>query len=239
VKADEPGSTLTLRDLWVDDTAPWERPAVLGTRVGRGLDAIGADVTLERAIVERSRELGMFLSDGTATVADVVVRDGLGDAANGTGGFAIAVVGDQTVGASDLSLARARDTALFAASGGRFTGMRVRITDTRAAECAATTCTDHPGGVGASAILGGAIDLTDFTVSGAALCGVQVAGGALDLRTGRVDHCAIGANVQDASYDFARLSDGVVYADNERNLDSASLPVPMPSSPIAVTDTPP
>jgi hypothetical protein len=55
----------------------------------------------------------------------------------------------------------------------------------------------------------------------------------MDLSTGEVRGHAIGACVQNDSYDLDRLTTDVVY-DNDTNLESTALPVPEP----VVTITP-
>jgi hypothetical protein len=62
---------------------------------------------------------------------------------------------------------------------------------------------------------------------------VQIAeGGQLDLANGRVRGHPIAACVQADGYDLGRLSDDVVYEDNDSNIQTTNLPVPAPVSPI-------
>ena len=60
-----------------------------------------------------------------------------------------------------------------------------------------------------------------------ALCGVMVVEGDLDLADGEVSKNPIGASVQDEGFDFGRLSDGVIYLENESNLDARAVPTPV------------
>ena len=54
----------------------------------------------------------------------------------------------------------------------------------------------------------------------------------MDLHHGEVSGNLIGANVQTEDFELARLQDDVTYADNERDLDTALLPVPDPAGGI-------
>lgn len=238
VKADFQSGPVLLEDLWVHDTERWDREPAGRTTVGRGIDTVDSAVTIARAIVERSREFGIFAARGSLELSDVVVRDTRGEAVTGEDGIGLLGVDRASVAATDVLLERNRDTSLYASSDAHVTASRIRIVDTLARACAATTCTTHAAGVGVSVVPGGAIELSDFTVSRAVLCGVQVAGGQLDLHRGRVEGSPIGANVQDVGYDIARLTDMVVFADNDRNLDSASLPTPDSAMPIELAEGP-
>lgn len=82
-------------------------------------------------------------------------------------------------------------------------------------------------GTGLASIEGGAFSVTGFRISDNVVCGVQLAAqGALDLVDGEVSRNPIGANVQSAEFDVARLQSGVVYRDNDVTLDASALPVP-------------
>jgi hypothetical protein len=79
--------------------------------------------------------------------------------------------------------------------------------------------------------MGGRIRARRFIFANNVLAGVQVAaGGQVDLDDGEIRGSPIGANVQDSGYDVSRLSRSVRYTDNGTNLDSTSLPVPMPGA---------
>lgn len=70
------GTSVTLRDVTIEDTLHRQSDGLFG----RGLGAqAGAQVTVERAVIERSRELAVYASQpGTlVTMTDVVVRDTL------------------------------------------------------------------------------------------------------------------------------------------------------------------
>lgn len=237
VKLDPPASQLTLENAWVHDVTRFGRAPIGGTTAGRAIDVNTATSTFRRVIVERARDVGVYIYDGSAELSDVVVRDTQGDEVAETGGDGIDVTG-ATVSLIDVLLERNRDTSLFVNYDATLTGTRVRVLDSLQAQCATTTCVGTAGGIGIASTTGGEVTLTDFLVSRAALCGVQVAGGGMDLHSGRVERCLIGANVQDPGFDFARLSDMVQYTDNERNLDSSSLPVPVARTSVDAIEPP-
>jgi hypothetical protein len=87
------------------------------------------------------------------------------------------------------------------------------------------------GGLNAAAFRGGTLRLTFFE-STDALAGILVGeNGEVDLDTGIVRHCAVGASVQVPGYDLSRLGSRVVYRDNGIDLDADPLPVPDPGLP--------
>jgi hypothetical protein len=118
---------------------------------------------------------------------------------------------------------------MIAHAGSSFEMTRVRVVDTAAAACADTTCPGASAGVGVGIYRGGHVTLRDFEIAQTALCGVQLAsGGEADLEDGTIAESPIGINVQEADYDFDRLTRGVEHVGNGRNVDSAMLPIPEP-----------
>jgi hypothetical protein len=64
-------------------------------------------------------------------------------------------------------------------------------------------------------------------IEGAPLCALQVAeGGSLDVESGEIRENAIGACLQIEGYDVSRVTDGVIYQDNETHIDAIGGPVP-------------
>lgn len=103
----------------------------------------------------------------------------------------------------------------------------VRVSNIRERSCVRSTCPTEGGGSGVAAVFGGAITARGLEVVGAPLCGVQVAeAGSLDVESGTIRESSIGACVQIDGYDLARIVAGVVYRDNERNVESANVYVP-------------
>ncbi|MGF1466819.1 MAG: hypothetical protein ACFCGT_11865 [Sandaracinaceae bacterium] len=87
----DPGSEARLEDLVVRDTMPRESDDMFG----RGLGVqFGPRVVLRRALLERNRDVGIFVGGGgaDALIEDVVICDTLAEASDGTGGRGLNVV---------------------------------------------------------------------------------------------------------------------------------------------------
>lgn len=109
-------------------------------------------------------------------------------------------------------------------------GTDVTVVSVAPRPCASTSCPGEPFGTALGAYYGARIELTGFLLSDADLCGLQVAAAAgVDLRSGIVSGCEIGACVQIDGYDLDRLTDGVAYFDNAVDLQSTTLPIPEPN----------
>ena len=121
------------------------------------------------------------------------------------------------------------ELGLFASEpGSSVRGTDVLVLDTLPRECALEQCEGFEAGIGVGAYSEASITLTSFRVERASLVGLQLArGGTIDLSVGVVSGCPIGANVQTDAFDAARLTDRVVYRDNERNFDGSELPLPL------------
>jgi len=219
----EEGSRLTARDVVLEGTEADEAGFF-----GQGLLVErGASAELERAVIARSPHIGVSIEGvgSTLSLRDVLVRDGLGQPADGLFGRGLNVQDGAAVTLERAALASNRDVSIFVGGeGATLRGSDVTVTDTARRACA-PGCSE--AGVGIGAYVGGLIDLRAFAVRRAALTGVQVArDGAMDLHDGEIAESPIGANVQVDDYDLTRLQDGVAYRDNDRNLDAATLPVP-------------
>ena len=220
------GTTATLRDLFVLGTQPRQADGVFG----RGLVTQGGShVTVERAVVEGNHEAGVAVLDEGATLVDLDL-DVLDTASAPLGpGRGLSV---QTGGSAELTRVRlqsSREVGLFASEpGSSVRGTDVLILDTLPRECAIELCNDFAAGIGVGAYAEAAVTLTSFRVERASLVGLQLArGGTIDLAVGVVSGCPIGANVQTDAFDAARLTDRVIYRDNERNFDGSELPLPL------------
>jgi len=219
------GSTMALTDVVVRD--------VLGSTLDVSGTGINADaqgrIDALRVAVLRVRTAGIRIT-GEASLegADVLVASMLSQERDGEFGYGITA--DRRGGI---------DLARVAVDGGRHAGAVVfqagstlALTDadlgpTLERECVATGCAG--GGIGVAALQGGVAFVARFRVHGSALCGVQVAtDGWLTLEDGVVESNLIGANVQVDPFDYAAITDRVLYRDNTRDLDATSLPLPAP-----------
>ncbi|MGH2830676.1 MAG: right-handed parallel beta-helix repeat-containing protein [Actinomycetota bacterium] len=121
---------------------------------------------------------------------------------------------------SDSSIA---DTAFLGAAA-YSEGTILTILDSRIDD---TTQVGDCGGFSVSALDDGYVRLEDVTLIGSDRCGLMIAtGGTADYHIGYVSEHPIGACVQTEGFDVLRLQSRVVYDDNERQLDSTTLPVP-------------
>ena len=220
-----PGTTVVLDGVVVRDTAG--HPA--GDSLGRAINVMeGAQLTMTRAIVERSREAGIVTDgwDTVSTLTDVVVRDTREQMSDGAGGRGISVQYGATVEMERALLERSMEVGLFVYEEGATARLSSAIIRDTASDSFGMS------GHGMGAYLSGRIVASDFLVTASALAGLQLArGGVADLQDGEVSRNVIGANVQTPDFDLGRLQVRVRYVDNETSLDAAELPVPEPSVP--------
>jgi hypothetical protein len=103
----------------------------------------------------------------------------------------------------------------------------VEIQTVDAQACVESTCVGDPAGHGIAVVGAGTATVSRFSVSDPFLCGVFLSNTAsLDLTTGVVRRADIGACIQVPDYDTSRLTNEVVFVDNDVNLDATMLPVP-------------
>jgi hypothetical protein len=216
--------------------------------VGAGLFiSEGASVNLERVEIDRATGTGFVLSgwpsiEGalspavalapTVQVTDMLIRDTrslpmTSVEAPGEMGRGIQVQVGTLVG-NRVRLEGNREIGLMAFSADIELN-NLHIVGTMPAQCA-DTCRIDAFGHGLVAGRNTSISVRQFAIEGSELCGVLLYDDpSLFLTDGQVSGSAIGACIQVDGYDDNRLSNGVVYFDNERNLDSTSLPVPDPA----------
>lgn len=217
------GTSITLSDLVARDTLP--RP---GNEFGYGVQAIeNARLTLTRAVFERCHEVGIISGLGATVMAqDLVVRDtqptvrALGRGISAQSGSIVQV--------ARAVISGSRETAIAALEPGTSVTMTdARLVDTRTTECGG--CASGSAVVAESS----RVTMTRFEIDNADLCGLLLGGTSeVDLDTGLVIGCNIGACVQVPGYDLDRLSRAVEYRDNVVNLDATTLPLPDPLDPV-------
>ena len=203
---------------------------------GRALSVqeAGAGAEVVRGDFARSHEIGIATHEGTTLrLTDVAVRDTASRVSDSMIGDGLSCDGGDVEGTRVL-LDGNRRAGVLARGGARLRLSALTVRATMPQQCATTTCSGEGFGVGVVAVGGGRLSATDFAVVGAALCGALVADGSseVDLSHGQVRGCEIGACIQSGGYDVSRLSLDVLYADNGRNLDTTSLPVPTAVPPL-------
>jgi hypothetical protein len=224
--------TLRLKDARATRTLPMARkpfdfaPTFV---LGRGIDLeAGTDAHVERSLFDDNLDSAITAGGNGTNVflRDVVARDTTAGDTEGQGGSAMYVVGGARVFVEGARFERSRQVSVWVY--GSSVEMRdVDVVDSWQSACRTESCSMQAGGIGIGSYGSAIVDVDHFLVWRSSLCGVQVAsGGQLTLHHGAVVRAAIGANVQDPGYDFTRLSDDVVYVDNDRTLDAAQLTPP-------------
>ncbi len=222
------GSAIALTDVRVADTQL--RADGYG---GRGINAqLSSTVTVARVAVDGSHEVGVLLAGGSSLEGeDLHVSDTRESTAPGGDGRGMSIqLSDATL--RRVSVRDSHGLGIFVYGVSHLEASAIVVEDTVAADCSITTCTGtlaHGHGVG---VYGDAsADLSDLLIQRSAVCGIHIGEGAeVDLANGVIRENAIGACVQNADLDLARLQHDVAYDDNGTNLEATRLPVPMASS---------
>ncbi len=220
-------ATLLLEDAVLHDTRG--RPDGAN---GRGIQTqVNAMLTMHRVAVERSREVGIQLTDGTMVSGeDVIVREMLSDDITGQTARGIGAESGSVVSLTRVSVTNVRELGIGAFSAGTQLMLSdLEVSDIQRAECPESVCPSSATTAGVGTYESGAIVAENFVVERSVLCGVQVADdGSLDLTTGEITDSELGACIQVEGYDLSRLTESVEYRDNGTSLDATSLPVPSP-----------
>jgi hypothetical protein len=119
---------------------------------------------------------------------------------------------------------------LFVHNGGRFIGTDVIILRTKSVLCANS---QKMGGINIAVNNEGArLDITRFEIGYADLCGLQLINAKARLANGNVHHNIIGINIQQQppDFNFEDLTINVIFKDNERNIDTDILLIPVPDT---------
>ena len=227
-------TVLTLADAAVRDTTS---PAS-GEQGGWGLGVqLGATADVSRALFVRNVDAGMVALEAgtTLTLSDVVVRDTQSLESDQETGRGLSLIGSVTQ-AHRVLVERSHEIGVAAFEGAIAALEDVIASDTRSRACAETTCPESAAGHGVGSYGSDtSVHLTRFAVRRSALCGVHLAdGGALDLEDGEVSGQPIGLCLQVDGYDADRLTNRVLFIDNDVNLQATTLPVPEPAAPAAV-----
>jgi len=218
-------SSMVISDLAVLDTHGRE----VTMAGGHGVHvAQSSTMELERATIDGSLEAGISLDgpESSLRLRDVVIRDTESSDANGRFGSGLSASGG-TVDAARVTIERSRYVGLYVGEGARATIGQLELAGVASQRCADEDCSAMPFGIGLGAFNSGVLTVEEFTVDDSELCGVMVGPEAdLMLSDGRVTGALIGACIQANPFDVAQLTSGVMYSENQQNLDTTSLPVP-------------
>lgn len=185
----------------------------------------GAAVTVDRAVIEDSRNGGVVVSrpETSLTARDLTIRRTRITDLSRIFGRGLQAQYGATVDLERTLIADTEGTGLFVApEAASVVGRAIHIVST-SSRCEGSECT---AGHGVVAYGDAYAMLTDFVVERSSTCGVLLASGAVDLADGEVRENAIGVCLQTTPFDVARLEQNVVFVGNETNLDSTTLPVP-------------
>ena len=222
----------------------------------RGLNVIkGVAVRISRALFEEVHGYGLFVSDAATDVeiTDLIVRDTIQLAPNLEGGWGLLTQMGANVRLDRAVIERSVGIGVIAAYEGTQVALNHAVVrETRHYACADDACADVPGGGGLVAAGGANITAESIQVSDNALCGLHLVGGrysdeidpsvthifenvgTMDLHYGEVARNQMcGANVLGEDYDLSRLTNEVIYYENNgRNLDATEMWVPSVSNPL-------
>lgn len=170
--------SVTVTRVVVRDTRP-ERP---GGEFGRGLEVSGgASMLVERAVVERSTELGLWASEAsTLDARDVAILDTRPRESDGAFGRGVQAQEGAIVRLTRAVIARSRDDGLFATTGATIEATDALVHDTLPQE------SDDLYGRAAAALQGGhlrleRVALLDNHELGVSLSGADVTGELRDV----------------------------------------------------------
>ncbi|MBW2463807.1 MAG: hypothetical protein JRH11_19310 [Deltaproteobacteria bacterium] len=201
---------------------------------GRAIVVQRSNAELTRVHVDEYDDIGVYVGEAEATVSlnDVFIEQGVGQPSDGLHGEGILVHDDGVLRGARVSVEGAREAGVLSGRGAVIELSALEVRGTLPRRCASSTCADSPMGFGLAAV-DGALIVVDFASVDSSLCGLFISGtGTMDLAMGRVAGAEIGACLQAADFDVARITDGVAYEDNATNLSATTLPVPTPPDTI-------
>jgi len=228
------GTEVSLSDLVVRDI----EAKASDDESGRGLNVDeGAVLTLDRALVERVRDIGVLVARGSQiTATDLVIRDVQSRANDGSFGRGVEVAGGSTGRFDRVLIERVREAGVIALTEGDVALTDVVVDTVMARDCIDAGCFDGVATYGMALVTAGAgrLRAERFAVTDPFLCGALIAtGGESDLSQGAIRGAEVGVCVQVDGYDLERLTDRVAFSDNGANLETTTLPVPGTGEPLA------
>lgn len=222
VTVTRPEGSGTFTDLTVHSIAP----EVAANGAGIGLDVtFGGVAFVTRGAFEENTAAGVLVTGPTsvATLQDITIGRTVPDG-EGRYGRGLSAQGGAMLTADRVAIADNVEVGVFIhGRGGTATLRDLRVART-------IMSADSGAGFGLVAVESAEVDIERFRVEDNAVAGIQIATDArVRARDGVVSGSPVGVNVQTPGIDPADLSDGVIYIDNDQNLDSSELPVPAAS----------
>ncbi len=227
------GTLLTANDVIIRDTQHDSSEPEYSNGMGLYVDG-GARAVVTRAIFERNRDCGVLVFDPgfslpTLTLADVMIRDTLSREFDGRFGDGIVANSGAYVEISRAFIERSREAGIFVHDRGVVQMWDVVIRETMQTE-RASQGSGFGAGWGVVSLCGSQVEIWEIG-------GVQLArgnlhgvpcteGGTVDLHHGTIGYNPIGVNIQTQDFDIDRLTDNVIFFDNNLDLDMSALPSP-------------
>ncbi|MGF1465445.1 MAG: hypothetical protein ACFCGT_04860 [Sandaracinaceae bacterium] len=220
-------ATVAMVDVAVLHTLPVERSGF----GGRGVHVQrGATLTVDRGLVRRNHEVGVFVGEAgtTASLTDVAILDTLAQPADGTLGRGLSIQGGAVTNLERGLLRGNRITGVFVhGSGTRASLTHVVVLDTHGQESDGETVAN------VGAFSDADVEIVRFLLADASLCGVQLATDAsVRLTDGVVRGHPIGVCLQRPDYPRELLRQNVAY-DNATNVEATNLPLQDPADVLA------
>lgn len=189
----------------------------------------GAQVALERVLASGNRvvALGAAGVDSELVLTDFIIEDTESRLTDGRGGIGILITEGASGSLARGTITRSRGAAVVADLGSTIGIEDLSADGTRKEECEVVSCQGIGGGFGLLVNLDSGMTVSRFSIRDNALAGVAVFGAQIDLHQGEVSGHPIGAVVNAEGFDLTRLEDEVLFMDNDRNLDTSTLPVPV------------
>ena len=223
------GTMLTMTDVVVRQTLPRESDG----SSGRGLEAVGeGHLDVQRATFEGNREVGVLVVGGAALFEDLSIRDMLPGVEEYAVGYGLEVIEGAQAELLRGAFESNQGISVLAFDPG---------TTLQAEELLVQGTAQNDLGIGGNGVVsanGALVTVQRFLVGDNALCGVQLAkgtdvdgtayslGGEADFSDGEISDNVVGVNVQTEGFDVDRLTQGVTFRGNQRNIDMDLLPVP-------------
>lgn len=229
VLIDNATASLAVRDAdaLVDDLVIASTRATAAGLYGFGLSVGGGTLRGARHAVFDSSSVGILINQETSSVELSDLRVERVTSAIGLGYGMIVESGARTT-LERAYVADTRGAGVLVNYGGALVARGLTVDGVARPPCP-SICVEGPEGVGVAAFSGALVDLTDFTITRGAVCGLYVGlDSMLDAARGEVSQCEIGACIAPEGYDTARISTDVRYHDNRANLQATVLPVPAP-----------
>ncbi|MGF1465441.1 MAG: hypothetical protein ACFCGT_04840 [Sandaracinaceae bacterium] len=223
-----PRTRVTLVDVAVVDTQPKEVDGDNG--VGLAVQD-GASLVLERGLVGRNRDVGVFVAGvgASASLTDVTVADTRARQGDGAFGRAVGVQEAARLTVERGVFERSLELGVYVTGADTMATLTdVAVRSTRQSACAPGCATGaNVAGINVGVFDGGEARLVRFVLAEADVCGVHITGDSvLRLTDGVVREHPIAICLQSPGYPIALLNDGVRYEANDVRLEATTLPVP-------------